>query len=278
MSITVAAFYHFFPLAKPAAQKETLLAFMEARGIHGTILLAEEGFNGTISGEEKAVEELLQNLREMAKDTFNVKISHHAENPFGQTKVKVKKEIVTSGMDVSPVTHPVGKHIAPKDWNALIRREDVILIDARNAYELHLGKFKNAVDPGTRKFRQLPGFTKEHFPADKNKKIATYCTGGIRCEKYSAWLLEQGYEEVYHLEGGILNYLNEIPESESLWEGSCYVFDERIAVGHGCTPTPGIDYCRACGHPLKTEDKTVDFTAGKQCRFCETYPPSNVKI
>lgn len=276
MTITVAAFYHFFPLTEPVTRKAPLLAFMEARGIHGTILLAEEGFNGTVSGDEKAVGELIQYLRDLAGGSFDVKLSRYAENPFGQIKVKVKKEIVTSGMGVSPVTHKTGTHVPPKDWNALIARDDVTLIDARNAYEMHLGKFKGAVDPATRKFRQLPAFTKEHFPAEKTRKIATYCTGGIRCEKYTAWLLDQGYEEVYHLEGGILNYLAEIPESESLWEGSCYVFDERVAVGHGCTPSPGIDYCRACGHPLKPEDKTQDFIPGEHCRFCDSYPPSNL--
>ncbi len=277
MSTNVAAFYHFFPLPDYTERKAPLLAFMEARGIKGSILLAEEGFNGTVAGAEKDIDALMEYLAALPQSgPFHIKRSEYEHPPFQKTKVKLKKEIVTSGMGVSPTTHPTGKYVSPQDWNALISQDDVILIDARNAYEMHLGKFKDAVNPETRKFRQLPDYTLANFPPDKTKKVATYCTGGIRCEKYSAWLMEQGYEEVYHLEGGILNYLAEIPEDKSLWEGSCYVFDERIGVGHGVQPTPGLDYCRSCGHPLLPKDKhDATHREGEHCRFCNSHPPSN---
>jgi UPF0176 protein len=189
--------------------------------------------------------------------------------------VKVKPELISLGQPAHPEKH-VGTYVSPGQWNKIISDPDVLTIDARNSYETYIGSFKGAVDPNTRTFKQLPKVTKELLEATGKKKIASFCTGGIRCEKYTAWLKDQGVEEVYHLEGGILRYLEEVPESDSLWEGSCYVFDERVAVKHGLKQDEDVNFCLACGHTLKEEDRQhPDYVADEHCPYCETYPASN---
>lgn len=277
MSFTIQTFYQFFAFPAYREWKEPLLACMEREAIKGTILLAEEGINATISGEPEALSQLhalIATIPNLAPLT--IKTSQHEALPFGRAKVKLKRELISLG----EVAHPekqVGTYIAPEDWNALIAQPDVVLIDARNSYESHLGTFQGALDPQTRKFTQLPAFTRAQINPATHPRIASFCTGGIRCEKYTAWLLEQGFREVYHLDGGILNYLKKIPAGESLWQGSCYVFDERIAVGHGLAPDTSITACPACGHPLTAEDRSHPaYIPDEHCPYCESYPPSNV--
>jgi UPF0176 protein len=275
-SYTIQTFYQFFPFPTYHDWKVPLLTCMEREGIKGSILLAEEGLNATVSGEPaalKALHALLQTIPGIAPLT--IKTSQHEALPFGRAKVKLKKELISLGEPAHP-ENGVGTYVPPEAWNALISSPDVVLIDARNSYEAHLGTFQGAVDPNTRKFTQLPAFTREHYDPEKHKRVASFCTGGIRCEKYTAWLREQGFEEVYHLEGGILNYLEKIPAEQSLWRGSCYVFDERLAVGHGLAPDATITMCAACGHPLTPEDRAhPTYVADTSCPYCETYPPSN---
>ena len=276
MSYTIHSFYKFFPFPDYKDWKASLLAQMDADGMRGSILLAEEGLNATVSGTDAALKRLHAALRSIPRlGEMSVKTSQHETLPFGKAKVKLKRELISLGEPAHPEKR-VGTYVPPKEWNALISSPDVITIDARNFYETHLGSFRGALDPKTRKFTQLPDFTRSKVNKAKQPRIATFCTGGIRCEKYTAWLLEQGFEEVYHLEGGILNYLETVTPEESLWEGSCYVFDERVAVGHGLTPDPRLTTCDGCGHPLTPEDRShAKFVAGASCPHCEHYPPSN---
>lgn len=276
MNITVAAFYHFSPLPDYRERREALLSFMKKRGVKGSILLASEGVNGTVSGGAEEINDLLQYLRGWPGfSSLKAKFSTSNEPPFARTKVKLKKELISLGAPADPAKG-VGEYVPPKDWNALISQPDVILVDARNDYEYYLGHFKGARDPHTRKFKQLADYTREELATAKDKKVATYCTGGIRCEKYTAWLKDQGFENVYHLQGGILQYLEDIPAEESLWEGDCYVFDERVAVGHGLVPNAQITDCPGCGHPLKAKDREHrDYVANTSCPYCDTAIPSN---
>ncbi|MFO1242101.1 MAG: rhodanese-related sulfurtransferase [Rickettsiales bacterium] len=273
----VSAFYKFFPFPEYADWRAKLLEFMERSQVFGTVLLAPEGVNGTISGSENniiAIKHLLESIPGCAPLTC--KLSEHEAHPFGKAKVKLKKELISIGEEASPL-QAVGMHVSPEEWNALISRDDVMVLDARNSYETHVGTFKNAIDPKTRTFKQLAGFSREHLPEWKNKKIATYCTGGIRCEKFTAWLINQGITDVYHLDGGILNYLEKIPAEQSLFEGSCYVFDERTAVDHALDADEDITYCPSCGHSLTGEDRRHElYTVDKSCAYCESYAPSNV--
>lgn len=273
---TVSAFYKFFPFPDHSEWRGILLAHMREHRIFGTILLAPEGINGTISGTPDSIDSITA-LLESIPDCLPLtcKRSAHAEHPFGKAKVKVKKELISLGEPASPLKG-VGSYVSPEAWNKLISRDDVILVDARNSYETHVGTFKHAIDPKTRTFKQLAGFSREHLQEWKNKKIATYCTGGIRCEKYTAWLIDQGIKDVYHLDGGILNYLEKIPSEQSLFEGSCYVFDERTAVDHDLEADAEITYCPACGHSLSTEDREHEkYVEEKRCGYCESYAPSN---
>lgn len=273
---TISAFYKFFPFPDHAEWRDVLRSVMQERGIFGTILVASEGVNGTISGEANAIAQmtaLLESIPGCAPLTS--KVSQHAEHPFGKAKVKIKKELISMGEHASPLDG-VGMHVAPEAWNDLITRDDVIVVDARNSYETHVGTFKHAVDPKTRTFKQLAHFSRGQLEHWKNKKIATYCTGGIRCEKYTSWLLDQGFKDVYHLDGGILNYLEKTPAENSLFEGSCYVFDERTAVTQSLDADRAISYCPACGHSLDAEDRNhADYVAGSHCNYCEGYAPSN---
>lgn len=267
--IVVCALYHFVALENYAELQQALLEVMKQNNVKGTLLLASEGVNGTIAGSRDGIDAVLAWLRSdpRLKD-LNSKESYDDEIPFYRSKVKLKKEIVTMGIEGIDPNRKVGTHIKPKDWNALISDPDVILIDTRNDYEVEIGTFKYAVNPNTVTFREFPDYVKKNLDKDKNKKVAMFCTGGIRCEKSTAYLKEEGFDEVYHLEGGILKYLEEVPESESLWEGECFVFDNRVAVNHQLEKG-GYDQCHACRLPITDEDKLSEkYEKGVSCPRC----------
>jgi len=267
-----AALYKFVHLPNYAALQTPIHAACEAYHIKGTILLATEGINGTIAGLPENMHKVLHFLRTDTIFTgafadLEHKESFANEHPFYRMKVRLKKEIVTLGVSGVSPTKQVGTYVKPENWNALISDPDVILIDTRNDYEVDIGTFKGAIDPKTTTFREFPSFVKKLDPA-KNKKIAMFCTGGIRCEKASSYMLSQGFDEVYHLQGGILKYLENIPEAESLWQGECFVFDQRVAVKHGLD-VGEFDQCYACRHPLSpAELKSPQYTPGISCPYC----------
>ena len=266
---TVAALYHFTRFDDPAAICAGLRAFCARGPVRGTLLVASEGINGTIAGTEGEIARVLAGLRALPGCAdLDCKTSTATAMPFGRMKVRLKAEIVTMGQpDVDPRAR-VGHHVAPVDWNALITAPDVAVIDTRNAYEVQIGTFRNAVDPGTRSFRDFPRWWAENSHRFDNKRIAMFCTGGIRCEKSTNYLLGQGVREVFHLRGGILKYLEEIPAAESLWEGACFVFDQRVSVGHGLAEG-GHGMCHACRRPLSAEDMSRDdYEEGVSCHRC----------
>ncbi|MDR5652734.1 rhodanese-related sulfurtransferase [Ruixingdingia sedimenti] len=245
---TVAALYHFAPLDDLPARRDALRAALAADGVRGTILLAAEGVNGTIAGTPAAIARALDTIRALPGCAgLEWKESHAAQMPFGRLKVRIKREIVTLGQPADPARR-VGTHVPAADWNALITAPDVVVIDTRNDYEVAIGTFTGAVDPGTRSFGDFPGWWAANRERFHNKRIAMFCTGGIRCEKASSWLLDQGVDEVFHLHGGILKYLEDVPEADSLWQGECFVFDGRVAVGHGLRQG-AVTLCRRCGRP-----------------------------
>jgi UPF0176 protein len=271
MQIVVATFYHFFDFPHFAAMREPLLAKLNDLGLKGSLLVAGEGINATIAGKREAVDSYLAFLKEeVTHSAFEHKESFTDMMPFKRSKVRLKKETISLGEKVSPLK--AGTYVSAEEWNALIGDPDVVVIDTRNSYETHLGTFKGALDPKTRSFKELPDYVRKHLADAKQKKIATFCTGGIRCEKFTAWMQQEGYENVYHLKGGILKYLEVMPQEESLWQGECYVFDERVAVGHGLTPTQTATACPACGHTLKEADRAhADYKQGEACPFCATH-------
>jgi UPF0176 protein len=241
-AVTIATFYSFTPIAEPRNYRASILERMTTLGIKGTITLATEGLNATISGAADAINHLMNELVPLLGiSTEMQRESYFGAQPFKRSKVKVKRELISLGVPTFPA-QCVGKYVAPADWNALIAAPDVITIDTRNMYEYALGHFRGAVNPGTRNFKQMVKWTETHLmQAKPNTRIAMYCTGGIRCEKYSSYLVALGFTEVYHLRGGILAYLETIAEGESLWEGSCFVFDERVSVGHGLVPATSVE-------------------------------------
>ncbi|MBL8846281.1 MAG: rhodanese-related sulfurtransferase [Hyphomicrobium zavarzinii] len=250
MSVTVTAFYKFVSLADLPGLREILLARARDTGIKGTILLAPEGINATIAGTDEAIRAFLADLRAEARFADLVsKESYADEIPFRRLKVKIKREIVTLRRPEADPARQVGTYVKPEDWNALIKDPDVILIDTRNAYEVGIGTFKNAIDPRTQSFGEFPDYVAANLDPAKHPRVAMFCTGGIRCEKASAFMLTQGFPEVYHLEGGILKYLETIPPEQSLWEGECFVFDERVALEHGVKPGKHV-MCKLCGFPV----------------------------
>ena len=267
--ITVCALYHFVPLANFAVKRAPLQALMLKLNIRGTILLSHEGINGTVAGGESAIESLLDWLKKdkrLAKIKWQV--SFDKQMPFYRTKVKLKKEIVTLGQPDTDPLKAVGSYVKPEDWNALIEDPDVILVDTRNNYEVEIGTFKNALNPKTTTFREFPAYVEQTLEPSKNKKVAMFCTGGIRCEKSTAYLKARGFTEVYHLEGGILKYLAEVPEAESLWQGECFVFDNRVSVNH---QLESGDYaqCHACRMPITKQDAmSHDYQPGISCPHC----------
>jgi len=277
------AMYHFVNLPHFEKLREPLLNFSVSKGIKGTLLLADEGINGTVAGSEKSILELLRYLEEDPIFEGKFKNLGHKESwsdkhPFYRMKVKLKKEIVTLGVaGVSP-TKMVGQYVKPKDWNAIISDPEVVLIDTRNDYEYAIGTFKNAINPKTATFREFPDYVKTHFDPKKHKKVAMFCTGGIRCEKASSFMISEGFDEVYHLEGGILKYLEEVKAEESLWEGECFVFDQRVAIKHGLE-MGDYDQCYACRYPLSADDMNSNkYTPGISCPHCyNTHTPEKLK-
>ncbi len=268
-SILVIAFYKFVSLPDFAELQAGIQSFASEQGIMGTILLANEGINGTVAGPEAGIRALLSHLKSDSRLTdLEHKESWAEENPFYRMKVRLKKEIVTLGVaGVSP-TKTVGEYVSPADWNALISDPDVVVIDTRNDYEVEIGTFKGAINPETTSFREFPDWLDQQSDLKKDAKIAMFCTGGIRCEKSTSLLKDRGFENVYHLDGGILKYLETVEESESLWDGECFVFDQRVSVGHGLEPGP-YDLCHACRHPITSDDKLhPHYAPGISCPKC----------
>ena len=267
--VVVCALYHFVRLEDFENLREPLLKFMLDHEVRGTLLLAREGINGTIAGTREGIDSVLEYLRSDARlAKLDTKESYDDEVPFYRTRVKLKKEIVTMGIEGIDPKHIVGTYVKPKDWNALISDPDVLLVDTRNDYEVAIGSFKDALNPDTTTFRQFPKYVEDNLDKKKHKKVAMFCTGGIRCEKSTAFLKEQGFDEVYHLEGGVLKYLEEVPEDESLWEGECFVFDNRVSVNHQLEKG-SYDQCHACRMPITEDDKDHEqYMHGVSCHHC----------
>lgn len=265
----VAALYHFTRFDDIAAIQGPLLDLCKSRGISGTLLLAPEGINGTIAGDRAGIDTVIAHIRTLPGCAdFEWKESTATVPPFHRMKVRLKREIVTMGQpDVDPAT-TVGHYVAPADWNALIQSPDVAVIDTRNDYEVAIGTFDGAVDPQTKTFGEFPAWWEENKERFHNKKIAMFCTGGIRCEKSTNFLIGQGVEDVYHLKGGILKYLEEVSQEDSTWDGDCFVFDARVSVGHGLKEGPH-ELCYACRRPILPTDKTrPEFEEGVSCHQC----------
>ena len=268
--LLVAALYQFVRLDDYQARREPLLEVCRNNDVMGTLLLAREGINGTIAGPDEGVRAVLSWLRSDPKLAGLEHKESWAEggNPFYRMKVRLKKEIVTMGVAGIDPNDVVGTYVEPEDWNDLISDPDVVLIDTRNDYEVDIGTFKGAVNPKTVTFREFPQWVREQERLHNKPKIAMFCTGGIRCEKASSFMKQEGFDEVYHLKGGILKYLETVPEAESLWEGECFVFDNRVSVGHGLKPGP-YDLCHACRHPISEEDKRSEqYIHGVSCPHC----------
>ncbi|TGQ39611.1 rhodanese-related sulfurtransferase [Mesorhizobium sp. M00.F.Ca.ET.216.01.1.1] len=265
----VAALYRFARLEAFDSLRVPLAAFCCERGIRGTLLLAHEGINGTVAGSEAAIAALIDHLESIeGLAGLEVKYSSAAEMPFHRMKVRLKREIVTMGVENIDPAASAGTYVAPADWNALISDANTIVIDTRNAYEVSIGTFKGAVDPATTSFREFPAWVEQHRDELDDRKIAMFCTGGIRCEKATAYVKSLGFEDVFHLKGGILKYLEEVPAEESLWQGECFVFDERVSVSHGLVEGEA-ELCRACRHPLTGEDRlSPKYAVGVSCPHC----------
>ena len=265
----VSALYKFVTLENFEQMRQPLLTVMEDNEVRGTLLLALEGINGTIAGSQAGIDTVLNWLKRDERLTSLVhKESYNDVAPFKRSKVKLKKEIVTMGVEGIDPKQVVGTYVKPKDWNALISDPEVILVDTRNDYEIEIGTFENAVNPNTETFREFPQYVKDHMDPAKHKKVAMFCTGGIRCEKSTAYMKEQGFEEVYHLEGGILKYLEEVPEADTMWQGECFVFDDRVAVDHQLQKGQ-YDQCHACRMPVTEQDKQHQaYQKGVSCHHC----------
>ena len=267
--LVICALYKFVTLNNYRAIQEPLLSLMLEHGIKGTILLAQEGINGTVAADRNNMDHLLAFLKSDARlADLSYKESYTNQPPFLRSRVKLKKEIVTMGIEGIDPKRVVGTYIKPTDWNALIKDPDVLLVDTRNDYEVQVGTFKDALNPKTESFRDFPGYVKEKLDAKKHTKVAMFCTGGIRCEKSTAYLKEQGFDEVYHLKGGILKYLEEVPAEESLWEGECFVFDDRVTVNHQLEK--GVyEQCNACRMPITAKEQLSNqFQQGVSCPHC----------
>ncbi|MFT7595594.1 MAG: UPF0176 protein [Paracoccaceae bacterium] len=265
----IAALYHFTRFADPAALKPALLETCTQGGVKGTLLLAHEGINGTIAGPRAGIDAVLAHIRALPGcGDLDWKEATADQPPFPRMKVRLKKEIVTMGQpDVDPLAS-VGNYVEPEDWNDLIRSPDVALIDTRNDYEVAIGTFEGAIDPKTDRFRDFPAWWAANKDRFHNKRIAMFCTGGIRCEKSTNFLLGQGVEDVYHLKGGILRYLEEVPAKDSTWQGECFVFDNRVSVGHGLKVGPH-ELCHGCRRPILPQDKqSPDYEQGVSCHQC----------
>ena len=263
------ALYKFVALPNYGSIRHPLLKVMTDNQVYGTLLLASEGINGTISSTRAGIDAVLNWLSQQpGLENIDTKESFDKEIPFYRTKVKLKKEIVTMGVEGIDPRQVVGTYVKPEDWNNLISDPEVLVVDTRNDYEVEIGTFKNAVDPKTTSFREFPDWANKNIDRAKTKKIAMFCTGGIRCEKSTAYMKEQGFEEVYHLEGGILKYLEEVPKDQTLWQGECFVFDNRVAVDHDLK-RGSYDQCHACRMPITEQEKTLDsYQEGLSCHHC----------
>ncbi len=265
----VAALYRFVRLNDFEDLQKPIHDQMVELGVCGSLLLASEGINGTVSGSREGIDKLLSYLRDDPRlSSLEVKESFALEAPFKRTRVRLKKEIVTMGVEGIDPNDSVGTYVDPQDWNALISDPEVTLIDTRNDYEVAIGTFEGAVNPETQSFRQFPSFVDDELDPQKHRKVAMFCTGGIRCEKSTAFLRKKGFEEVYHLKGGILKYLEEVPEEDSKWEGDCFVFDKRVSVGHNLQLGEHL-MCYGCGWPVDSEAQhETSFVPGVQCPHC----------
>jgi UPF0176 protein len=273
VSVQVAAFYGFTAMAELPVLQAELRALAEAGGVRGTILLADEGVNGTISGPEAGVQAVLARLRQLpGLSGLEAKFSEAPQQAFHRLKVRLKREIVTMGCPTVKPAEQVGTYVPPQQWDALIRDPEVLVVDTRNAYEVAVGTFEGAIDPGTESFREFPAWVERELrplvEQRQPKAIAMFCTGGIRCEKSTAYLLQQGFENVHHLQGGILRYLEEMPEEGSSWQGECFVFDQRVSVNHQLEPGT-YSLCHACGLPLSPADRELpSYREGVSCLHC----------
>jgi UPF0176 protein len=269
MTFLTAALYKFVELSDFAELRAPLFAYCDLHQVKGTILLAEEGINGTIAGSPEGIYAVLEFLRRDPRlADLTHKESFSEKSPFYRLKVRLKREIVTMGVpDINP-NRMAGQYVKPEDWNQLLDDPDVVVIDVRNDYEVAIGTFSGAVNPQTKSFSELPEWVRQE-PALRHKpKVAMFCTGGIRCEKSTAFLRTEGFDQVYHLEGGILKYLETVPEAESRWEGECFVFDERVSVNHGLVPGQ-YELCRGCRHPISPADQASElFVLGVSCPHC----------
>lgn len=272
---TIAALYKFVDLPDYASLQAPIQKVADENHIKGILLLAQEGINGTIAGTREGIDNMLAYLRSDPRlaDLVHKESSSEDKAPFHRLRVRLKKEIVTMGQP-NVNAHNAGIYVKPENWNALISDPDVVVVDTRNDYEVGIGTFKRAINPHTESFRQFPDWVQAQskpgglLDKQKTKKVAMFCTGGIRCEKSTAYMKAQGFDEVYHLEGGILKYLETIPEDQSLWEGQCFVFDDRVSVGHHLVPGP-YTQCRACRHPLSQEDlQSPHYVRGESCPYC----------
>ena len=265
----ITSFYHFVKIDEPVKLQKACIKFMLENQLKGTMLVATEGLNATVAGQPESIDALHDWLHQDIRFThLKYKKSYSKTMPFLRAKVKLKAEIVTLGHpDLDPGSQ-AGNYVKPEDWNQLIQSPEVTLVDTRNDYEVQIGTFQNAINPNTASFREFPKFAKTELDPKIHKKVAMFCTGGIRCEKSTAYLNSLGFEAVYHLDGGILQYLEDIPESESLWQGECFVFDERVAVNHRLQPG-GYQQCHACRLPLNEADlRNTDYVKGVSCPHC----------
>ena len=266
--IVVAALYKFTTLQRFEALREPLQRTCDGAGVMGTLLLAHEGINGTIAGSRTGIDRVLGHIRALPGcSELEWKESTATGMPFKRMKVRLKREIVTMGVEGIDPNSTVGTYVAPDDWNELISRPDVVVVDTRNDYEFAIGSFEGAVNPKTKSFREFPGWVRQNLKRDNRPKVAMFCTGGIRCEKATALLKEMGFDDVYHLKGGILKYLEETPAENSMWQGECFVFDERVSVGHGLRPGP-YQLCSICRTPFHSGDAAGGY-ASHPCPDCE---------
>ncbi len=265
---TVCAFYKFTQITNLEDLQNKIFNFLNEKKIYGTVLIASEGINGTVSGLNPVIIEMINYIKSDKRfDNIDYKLSYTNKIPFYRTKVRIKKEIVTLGKKLNKSDFNA-TYLNPNEWNEFLKNEDVILVDTRNKYETSIGTFKNSIDPKTESFREFPEFVENNLIHQKNKKIAMFCTGGIRCEKSTAYLKSKGFKHVYHLKGGILNYLKKINKKNSLWNGECFVFDNRVSVNHNLEKG-NYDQCHACRIPITENDKKhIYYKEGVSCSYC----------
>lgn len=268
-NFTIAAFYKFVKIKDFKEFGEKLYLNSKKNNLSGTFILAEEGINATIAGSNEEISNILEFFKSDKRfSDLEYKLSYDTKDPFNRLKVKFKEEIVPIGIKEIDPNNVVGKYVEPKEWNNLVRDPEMFLVDTRNYYEYEVGTFEGAVNPATRHFREFPDYVKQNLNPEKHPKVAMFCTGGIRCEKATSYLLENGFKEVYHLKGGILKYLEEVPEEKSLWKGECFVFDDRTSVDHELN-NGSYEMCRNCRYPLSPENrKSKKYKEGISCEYC----------